>query len=400
MDTPTRNPPRTWRRLAVAILIAVVLAAVYHYVSRPTPLPVRLWTVDRGRVEASVANTRAGTIEACRRSHLTPDVGGKVSRLPVKEGDRVTAGQVLLEIWHEDLEAQVQLAKSEASSAQARVEEACLLAAVAVREAQRQIGLRQKNVTSEEQEDRAVTDAKAREAACRAARASAKVSTARIAVVEAEMARTILKAPFDGIVATVNAELGEFVTPSPPGIPTPPAVDLIDDSCLYVSAPIDEVDAPAIRVNMDACVTLDAFPRQRCTGKVRRIAPYVLEKEKQARTVEVEVELTNPKDVEGLLVGYSADIEVVLEMHDDVLRVPTEAVLEGYRVLVYREADSRLEERRFTPGLSNWRFTEVTSGLKASERVVVSVGREGVQADAYVVPEPSETSQPAPRDEP
>jgi HlyD family secretion protein len=353
-----------------------------------------LWTVDRGRVEASVANTRAGTIEACRRSHLTPDVGGKVSRLPIKEGDRVKAGQVLLEIWHEDLAAQVELAKSEARSAQARAEEACLLAAVAEREARRQVGLRQKNVTSEEQVDRAVTDAKAREAACRAARANATVSTARIAVVEAEMARTILTAPFDGIVAKVNAELGEFVTPSPPGIPTLPAVDLIDDSCLYVSAPIDEVDAPAIRIDMDACVTLDAFPRRRCTGKVRRIAPYVLEKEKQARTVEVEVELTDPKDVEGLLVGYSADIEVTLETHDDVLRVPTEAVLEGYRVLVYREADSRLAERRFTPGLSNWRFTEVTVGLEAGERVVVSVGREGVQAEAYVVPEPSPTPSP------
>ncbi len=400
MDTPTRNTPRTWRRLAVVVLIAVTLAAAYRYVTRPTPLPVRLWTVDRGRVEASVANTRAGTIEACRRSHLTPDVGGKVAHLPVKEGDRVKTGQVLLEIWHQDLEAQVELAKSEARSAQARVEEACLLAAVAQREAQRQVGLRQKHVTSEEQADRAVTDAKAREAACRAAHASAAVSTARVAVVEAEMARTILTAPFDGIIAKVNAELGEFVTPSPPGIPTPPAVDLIDDRCLYVSAPIDEVDAPAIRVNMDACVTLDAFPRRRCTAKVRRIAPYVLEKEKQARTVEVEVELTDPKDVEGLLVGYSADIEVVLETHDDVLRVPTEAVLEGYRVLVYREADSRLEERRFTPGLSNWRFTEVAAGLEAGERVVVSVGREGVQADAYVAPEPSETAQSSQRDKP
>ena len=194
------------------------------------------------------------------------------------------------------------------------------------------------------------------------------------------MARTILKAPFAGIVAKVNAELGEFVTPSPPGIPTPPAVDLIDDRCLYVSAPIDEVDAPAIQVNMAACVSLDAFPTRRCHARVRRIAPYVLEKEKQARTVEVEVELTDAKDLEGFLVGYSADIEVVLEAHDNVLRIPTEAVLEGYRALVYGEADGRLEERSFAPGLSNWRFTEVTAGLAAGERVVVSVGREGMEA--------------------
>jgi HlyD family secretion protein len=316
-------------------------------------------------------------------------VGGKVARLPVREGDRVEAGQVLLEIWNDDLEAQVQLASSEAASAQARADEACLMAAVAEREAQRQLGLRKKALTSEEATDRSVTDAKARAAACRAARAGTEVSQARLAVAQADVARTILTAPFAGVVAKLNAELGEFITPSPPGIPTPPAVDLIDDRCLYVSAPIDEVDAPSIRVNMEACVSLDAFPARRCHARVRRVAPYVLEQEKQARTVEVEVELTDPKDLEGLLVGYSADIEVTLAAHDNVLRLPTEAVLEGYRVLVYREQDGRLEERTFVPGLSNWRFTEVTSGLEAGERVVLSVGREGIQAGAYVVPETS-----------
>lgn len=386
-----RKTVSMWRRFAVVLLIAVSVAALYGYFSRPTPIVVRLWVVDRGRVEASVANTRTGTMEACRRSLLAPAVGGKVARLPVREGDRVEAGQVLLEIWHEDLDAQMQLAISEAAAAQARADEACLLAAVASREAQRQLGLREKALTSEEVADRAVTDARAREAACRAARAGAEVSQARIAVAKADVARAILKAPFAGVVAKLNAEIGEFVTPSPPGIPTPPAVDLLDDRCLYISAPIDEVDAPFIRVNMEACVTLDAFPERRCHGRVRRVAPYVLEKEKQARTVEVEVELTNPKDLEGLLAGYSADIEVVLEAHDNVLRLPTEAVLEGYRVLVYRGEDGRLEERRFAPGLSNWRFTEVTSGLEAGERVVVSVGREGVQAGAYVVPEQPES---------
>jgi HlyD family secretion protein len=299
---------------------------------------------------------------------------------------------VLLEIWHDDLNAQVQLARREAASAQARADEACLRAAVAARDAQRQSELRKKRVISEEEVDRAVTNAKASQATCRAARASAEVSEARITVVEAEVARTVLKAPFGGIVANVNAELGEYVTPSPPGIPTPPAVDLIDDSCLYVSAPIDEVDAPALRVGMPVCVTLDAFPQRRCSSYMRRIVPYVLEKEKQARTVEVEVELSDPKGMEGLRVGYSADIEVLLEAHDQVLRLPTEAVLEGYRVWVYREVDSRLEERHFKPGLSNWRFTEVLSGLEAGERVVVSGGREGIEAGAYVVPEVAATT--------
>lgn len=336
-----------------------------------------------------MANTRAGTVKACRRSRLAPAVGGQVSRLHVQEGDRVKAGQLLLQIWNEDLSAELDLALNELVSARARAEEACVRADVAEREAERQVRLWQRDLVSQEQMERAVADAKALRAACRASRADIEVKEAKVVAARAALERTRLKAPFDGVVAEVNAEEGEFVTPSPTGIPTLPAIDLIDESCLIISAPIDEVDAAVIRTGMKAWVSLDAFAERRWAGKVRRVAPYVLEKEKQARTVEVEVEFSDSKAISGLLAGYSADVEIVLEARERVLRVPTEAVLEGYRVLVHRKADGRLEERKFRPGLSNWQFTEVASGLQAGERVVVSVGREGIRAGAYVVPENS-----------
>jgi HlyD family secretion protein len=177
------------------------------------------------------------------------------------------------------------------------------------------------------------------------------------------------------------------VTPSPPGIPTPPAVDLIDYSCLYVTAPIDEVDAPAIRLNMPARITVDAFSQRKFAAHVRRIAPYALDREKQARTVDVEVEFNNPKEAEVLLVGYSADVEIVLEARGDVLRIPTAALREGNRVLVYRESDGRLEERVIETGLSNWERTEVRSGLQAGDLVVVSLEKTGVKAGAKARPE-------------
>jgi HlyD family secretion protein len=188
-------------------------------------------------------------------------------------------------------------------------------------------------------------------------------------------------------VAEINVELGEYVTPSPPGIPTLPAIDLLDVSCLdvsclYVSAPIDEVDAPKIRTGMSACVSLDAFAEKRCSGTVSRIAPYVQEKEKQARTVEVEVKLTNPQDLKDLLPGYSADIEILLAARQQALKVPAEAVLENNRVLLM-QADGLLEERIFKPGLANWNTVEVLSGLNVGDKVVLSVGRDGVVAGAY-----------------
>ena len=112
-------------------------------------------------------------------------------------------------------------------------------------------------------------------------------------------------------------------------------VDLIDNTCFYITAPIDEVDVPKIAPGMTARVSLDAFGDRRFAGKVRRIAPYVLDREKQARTVDVEVEFTLPEDIRKMLAGYSADVEIILDVRQNTLRIPTEAVLEGNRVFVY-----------------------------------------------------------------
>ncbi len=374
------------RVVVVAAIAALVVLAVRRFTT-PELTPVVLALVERGEVQATVSNTRAGTVKACRRARLAPATGGQVARLLVREGDEVERGQTLMVIWNKDLEARVQLAASEELAASARVQEACLNAEAAKREAKRQQRLASRKLVAEEIVDRTTTEAQAREAGCQAARAAREVSRAGTAAARADLARTVLTAPFGGVVAEVNAELGEYVTPSPPGIPTPPAVDLIDGRCLYVAAPIDEVDAPAIRAGMPVCVSLDAFPERRCGATVRRIAPYVLDVEKQARTVEVEVEFASQEDSAGLLPGYTADVEIILEQRDDALRVPTETVLEDSRVLVYRDSDGTLESRRFESGVSNWRYTEVLSGLEDGERVVVSVDREGVEAGAEVTPE-------------
>jgi HlyD family secretion protein len=180
--------------------------------------------------------------------------------------------------------------------------------------------------------------------------------------------------------------VGEFLTPSPPGIPTLPAIDLIDDSCLYVSAPIDEVDAAQLKVGMPARITLDAYRGKPFAGRLRRIAPYVLAIEKQARTVEVEVEFDKPAEADRLLVGYSADVEIVTAARENVLRVPTPALMPGNRVLVLG-AGGGLEERAVETGLSNWEFTEVRKGLEPGARVVTSLERAGVKAGAAAVEE-------------
>jgi HlyD family secretion protein len=169
-------------------------------------------------------------------------------------------------------------------------------------------------------------------------------------------------------------------------VPTPPAIDLIDRTCLYVLAPMDEVDAPKIKVGQPARITIDAFGKRQFDSRVRRVAPYVTAVEKQARTVDVEVDFSKPDEIKDLLVGYSANVEIVLEVRDNALRVPTAALLEGGRVLVYRADDGVLEERKVKTGIANWEYTEVLDGLQAGERIAVSLEKEGVKAGARITP--------------
>lgn len=372
-------------RLVITIIVLLLAAAVtVIWLQRNKPIPVQVTDVSIGEVQRTVTNTRAGTLNACRRARLSPSIGGQIASLPVSEGETVAHGQILFEIWNLDLRAHVELARSELIASQALQQQSCIQAKLAKREAERQVSLKEQGLTSDERAEKAISLSHSSKAACDAATASSSVAQAKISVANAALERTRLTAPFDGTIAEVNGELGEYVTPSPVGIPTPPAVDIIDTSCLYVSAPIDEVDAPEIRAGMTARISLDAFGGEFFEGRVRRVAPYVLDVEKQARTVDIEVDFISDRDNVNMLPGYTADVEVILDSHSESLHVPTEALLEGNRVYVYDADFDTVSVVEVKTGLSNWQHTEILEGLERGQKIVTSIDREGL-ADGVVV---------------
>jgi hypothetical protein len=99
--------------------------------------------------------------------------------------------------------------------------------------------------------------------------------------------------------------------------------------------------------------------------------------------VDIEVVFTEPGDTAELLPGYSADAEVIVATRDDVLRLPTEAVLDRKRVYVYLSGQGRIEQREITPGIANWDFTEAVSGVAAGG-VVISTDRPGEDGAAVL----------------
>ena len=348
-------------------IIAVIILSSFIFRGEEKAIKVLSVKPEIQNVEKTVSNTRAGTIDACRRSKMSPAAAGQISVLHVQEGDSVSKGDVLLELWNKETKARV--TASERSS-----EQACIVSAKAERDASRANELFTKGLTSEEAKEASVANAEATMAACNAAKAQVEVT-------KASLERTMLIAPFDGIVAEIEGKLGEYVTPSPVGVATKPTLDLIDNSCLYIKAPIDEIDAPDVRSGMKAKITMDAFGEEEFPATVSRVAPYVLDLERQARTVEIEATFDNPQNY--LLPGYSADVTVVIDTSKETLGLPTQAIMRGDNVYVIND-DNTIEKRELETGLSNWQFTEILSGLELEDRIVLSVDRAGVKDGATV----------------
>ena len=360
-----------------------LLVALIYFVSRPQLPEVHRVELSMGLVENSVSNTRAGTVEACQRSKLSLPIGGQIAQLYVDEGEQVAAGQLLMSLWNEDRVAQVEQAKATASSMNQDRQSICIASASDARESQRLLALVEKKLVSSERADLALAKSNASAAACEAAKARVGQAKASIKLAEAVLAQTYLHAPFAGRVAEVTGELGEFSTPSPPGVQTPPAIDLLTDDCHYISAPIDEVDASQIAVGMPVRVTMDAFRERNFPATVSRISTYVLDLEKQARTVEVEAELDMDQQMPLLLAGYSADMEIVLDAKTSALRVPTELLVDEKFVLLVNQRN-RIERRELVLGLSNWHFSEVISGAQQGDKIIGNIGTQGLLEGAEV----------------
>ena len=366
----------------ILIVIALVAVALRFTVFRPEPVFVKVARVERSLVEATITNSKAGTIRARQRARLSAEVGGRVVEITHREGGRVKRDEVLLRLNDASPRAQLSLAEESLRAAAAARKQACVSRDRAYRELERKRNLAKQRVISDDLLDALQSAFEAASHSCSAAAAERDRAAAAIEAAKADLAKFEIRAPFDGVVAEVQAEVGEWITPSPPLLTAPAVLDLIDPTSVYVSAPMDEVDSASVRAGQTAKITVDSHAGQVFPGRVTRIAPYVIDIEAQNRTVEIEVEFDDAAFAATLLPGTSADVEVVLETHADVLRIPTSALLEGNRVLVPEEG--RLVEKDLRVGLKNWDFAEVTDGLAEGETVVISLDRLEVIAGARV----------------
>ncbi|MCP4663245.1 MAG: efflux RND transporter periplasmic adaptor subunit [bacterium] len=375
---------RRWTIRIAALLGLVGLGiGLRMTVFSPQAVPVEVVAAARGVVEATVTNSRAGTVKARRRAKLSPEIGGTVVELPHREGEPVTAGAVVLRLDDTLQRARLAVAEREVEAAVADRRRPCLTAERAGRELERMRGLIADGIISTDRIDQFESAAETSTAACGAAVAAEARAGAAVELAAAELTRTVLRSPFDGVVAELAVEIGEYSTPAPPAVPVPPVIDVIDPSSIYTSAPMDEVDSARIRPGQEVRITVDSHRGDEFAGRVVRVAPYVLDVEEQNRTVEIEVEFADRDFAATLLPGTSADVEVIIERREGVLRIPTASLLEGQRVLEL--VDGRLRSHEVEVGLRNWDFVEVRAGLGEGALVVTSLEGSEVRDGAPAV---------------
>lgn len=337
-----------------------------------------------------------------RVAEVGSPVTGVVEFVWVERGDRVSAGQKLATLKTDVEEASVSVARARAGSG-AEVRTAQANHEFALQKLARAEDLERQGFVSQQALDQLRTEVKVAAQRLALAGDHQQVWRAEHELARRQLARRTIRAPFDGVVAELTIEQGEWITPSPPGIPMPAVLDLLDPDAIYVSAPLDEVDRGRVAVDLPVRITLDAYPGKSFAGKIARIAPYILDVAEQSRTFEVEATFEDAQFARTLPPGASADVEVILSVSEGVVRIPTYALAEGKRVLVVEsECPSQaglgarlaslllahsgecLVARDVTAGLKNWEFVEIREGLKEGERIVVSLDRAEVKEGARV----------------
>jgi HlyD family secretion protein len=380
------------RWLLLILVLAGVAGAGYYFYTQEKPLQVTAAPVETGHVEETVAAIASGTVMPGQRAMLAIGAIGTIAEIHVEDGDEVTAGQVLVELEHDDLDAQVALAHAnlkDVTSTQLRQARAQLDAARA--EYNRVAPLAAREAISKSDFEKAALALRVAEEAVAAAQAAQGETGVRaqdiasaeaiieqleaaVAAAEAMREKAFLKAPFDGVVARVMLEKGEAVTM---GMPVLSLVSVKDS---YIEAPFDEANAGELRVDMPVRIELDAYPDEAFEGRISFISPVIQPNADLARTLNVKVEILGGHS--KFLPGMSADVTAVAENRENAIRVPSESLVRDE--FAYVIENNRARRRDVKLGIGNWEYQEVLSGLKPGELLVTSVGVQGL-ADGVLV---------------
>lgn len=391
------------------ILLAAVIGLPAVYLSREKTIEVTAQPVERGRVEQTITAIASGTVKANDTSLVAAGSMGTIVAFPSTEGETVKKGDVLVELRHLELDAQVRLAEANLKVGKSRLEQSKLgknintkVSSTRVAQAQAQYDqakkdfdqaktLMDKNSIARNLFDKAQTAFKVAEEALAAAQASEGENAVRseevimaeanieqleagIEVAKATRDNAFVKAPFDGIVAKTMREVGEAVTIGMP------LLQLVNPSEIYIEAPFDEANASQIKVGQKVRINIDAYRGTDFYGTVDFISPVVSLNPDLSRTLNVQVKIE--QDKEKFITGMSADVIILVDEKENVIYAPTESLIRSE--FAYVVENGRAVRRDVKTGVGNWNTVEIEEGLKEGDQLITSVSLADLKEDVKV----------------
>ncbi len=277
-DAPSESGGGSSKKIILFSVAGIFLVAIilfYVLVSGPAKEVVELGTVvltTSGQESAIL--TASGYIVAQRKAAVASKGTGRLEYLGVIEGDRVKTGQVIGRLENRDVEAALGQVKANLTVAKAGLESVKAELEEATSNFDRQKTLFAQNSISRAEYDAANARYKRSVAAAASAEASIKYAEANVRASEVQLEYTLIRAPFDGVVMTKNANVGEVISPFGAAVGSRGAIVTVADmTSLEVEADVSESNIEKIKEGMSCEITLDAYPDRRYSGYVNKIVP-------------------------------------------------------------------------------------------------------------------------------
>ncbi len=347
-----------------------------------------------------------GEIEPKTKVEISAQVSARIIALPFRENDRVKQGDVLVRLDARDLQALLESAKAQLKSEEARYEGARAALENALTERTRRQKLAETGDISRAELDQFETEYRRADSAMRVAQHSIEIARANILRAEKDLDNTIITAPFEGVITKLNAEVGELVVVGTLNNAGSVIMEVADLSVMLLKARIDEANIALVKEGQKARVFVNAFPDRPLVGTVDHVGlKKEVDKDMTAFFL-TDIVLENPDNI-LLRSGMTANADIEVETFRDVIKVPSQAVLDRVREelptavtadhplvdkskkfvrVVYVIQDGKARCVPVSTGPSDLTDTIIMQGLKEGDRIIVGPFRElvGLRDDQLV----------------
>ncbi len=375
---PDSHTDRRWVKwLLLVIFLLAAGGGGWWWFSRERPIAVETVAVTQRQAgaQASVLNA-TGYVTARRRATVSSKITGKVIEVNIEEGMAVRQGQVLARLDDETQSAAVALAEAQAEAARRSVTESevrLIEAKIAFERVSKLVGVGY-STAAEVDAARAAVDSF--EARIRAAREQVRVAERQIALERTTLDSTVIRAPFDGVAISKDAQPGEMVSPvsAGGGFTRTGIGTIVDMRSLEIEVDVNESYINRVKPDQAVTAVLDAYPEWQIPARVITTVPSA---DRQKATVLVRIGFLklDPRILPdmGVKVTFLRDSEDGLPAARPMTLVPKGAIrTEGKQAYAFVVLNDRVDRRAITTGGTDGDRVEVVAGLTAGERVVVS----------------------------